>query len=136
MNKDLMLKEKDKVTVFDLELNETGLMIIEKYSERTIAECEKNNLRVLKVERPKYETIYEVKEILNDKEKEYLSYVIRPFRNRVKNIKKVLHHDCKKCWIKIKLTTDEGIDFPFFKEDTMYKGMEMNKEYTLKELGL
>lgn len=134
MNKDLMLKEKDKVTVFDLEFNETGLMIIEKYSEGTIAECEKNNLRVLKVERPKYETIYEVKEILDEKEKEYLSYVIRPFRNRVKNINKLSH--CKKCWIKIKLTTDEGIDFPFFKEDTMYKGMEMNKEYTLEELGL
>lgn len=109
-------------------------MIIEKYSEGTIAECEKNNLRVLKVERPKYETIYEVEEILDDKEKEYLSYVIRPFRNRVKNIKKISH--CKKCWIKIKLTTDEGIDFPFFKKDKMYKGMKIDKEYTLEELGL
>lgn len=134
MNKDLMLKEKDKVTVFDLELNERGLMIIEKYSEGTIAECEKNNLRVLKVERPKYETIYEVKEILDDKEKEYLSYVIRPFRNRVKSIKKLSYF--KKCWIKIKLTTDEDIDFPLFKEDKMYKGMKINIEYTLEELGI
>ena len=136
MNKDLMLKEKDKVTVFDLELNEEGLMIIEKYSEGTIAECEKNNLRVLKVERPKYETIYEAKEILDEKEKKYLSYVIRPFINRVKSIKKISHRDCKKCWIKIKLTTDEGIHFPFFKEDKMYKGMKINREYTLEELGL
>ena len=29
-----------------------------------------------------------------------------------------------------------SIDLPGFLEKTMYKGMELNKEYTLKELGL
>ena len=30
----------------------------------------------------------------------------------------------------------EGIDLPSFWKETMYKGMELNKEYTLEELGL
>ena len=31
---------------------------------------------------------------------------------------------------------DEAISLPYFKKGTMYKGMELYKEYTLKELGL
>lgn len=137
MNKDLIL-EKGDIVHCKSKCAMGKIIVASDFNGKSIDEFEKAYMyQVMKVSRPvKYKRIYEFKEILNDKEKEYLSYVIRPFRNRVKNIKKVLHHDCKKCWIKIKLTTDEGIDFPFFKEDTMYKGMEINKEYTLKELGL
>lgn len=49
--------------------------------------------------------------ILNEAERQYLSAVIRPFRDQVQSITK-------------------------FEDSTMYKGMELGKEYTLEELGL
>ena len=74
------------------------------------------------------------KEILDDEEKRYLKAVIRPFKNRVRYI---LKKDCYDgdCYISIELD-DENINFPYFKKETMYNGMEEDKRYTLKELGL
>lgn len=72
------------------------------------------------------------KEILDKEEKEYLSAVIRPFRNRVEYIQK---KDIMNEFIEIKLD-NEFINLPDFEKDTMYKGMELNKKYTLKELDL
>ncbi len=74
------------------------------------------------------------KEILDDAEKEYLRAVIRPFRNKIVSISK---EDCcnEDCFINIELENDALI-FPYFKKETMYKGMELEKQYTLKELGL
>ena len=75
--------------------------------------------------------------ILDDKEKEYLRNVIRPFRDKIKHIVKreTLFTNCSNEYIVIAL--QEGpIIFPNFKEGTMYKGMKVNKTYTLKELGL
>lgn len=71
-------------------------------------------------------------EILTEKEKAYLSVVIKPFRERVKCIRKIVF---KKEFLKIYLE-DDNIPFPFFTKGTMYKGMEADKEYTLEELGL
>lgn len=89
------------------------------------------------VKRPiQYETIYKREEpILDDKEKEYLSNVIRPFRNRVKRIIKILDSCSNTASILIQLN-DDHISLPDFKENTMYKNMESNKKYTLEELGL
>ncbi len=74
------------------------------------------------------------KEILDDTEKEYLGAVIRPFRNKIVSISK---EDCcnEDCFINVELENDALI-FPYFKKETMYKGMELEKQYTLKELGL
>lgn len=36
----------------------------------------------------------------------------------------------------VKKSTHEYLNFPWFEENTMYKGMKENKLYTLKELGL
>lgn len=74
------------------------------------------------------------KEILDDKEREYLSNVIRPFRDKVEYIIKfdLLPEE----YISICLPEHETIDLPCFKRGTMYKGMEIEKEYTLEELGL
>lgn len=74
------------------------------------------------------------KEILDDTEKRYLKAVIRPFKNRVRYIFKEECYDGD-CYISINLD-DENINFPYFKKETMYNGMEENKKYTLKELGL
>lgn len=74
------------------------------------------------------------KEILDDVEKEYLSVVIRPFKDKVKYIAK--YGDSRLEFISIKLVGDSAMLFPYFKKGTMYKGMELEKQYTLKELGL
>lgn len=72
--------------------------------------------------------------ILDDAEKQYLSAVIKPFKNRVKYIKKVRYTSEE--YIEIELDNDEYMCFPYFKKGKMYKGMKRNKEYSLKDLGL
>lgn len=89
------------------------------------------------VKRPiQYETIYKREEpILDDKEKEYLSSVIKPFRDRVKRIIKILDSCSNTASILIQLN-DDHISLPDFKENTMYKNMKLEKDYSLEELGL
>ena len=74
------------------------------------------------------------KGILDEEEKEYLSNVIKPFRDKVEYIIKfdLLPEE----YISICLPEHETIDLPCFKRGTMYKGMEIEEEYTLEELGL
>lgn len=74
-------------------------------------------------------------DILSDKEKEYLSAVINPFRDKVKYIKKYADENSYE-YIVIAFVNYERLVFPSFKKSTMYEGMEANKKYTLKELGL
>lgn len=74
------------------------------------------------------------KEILDDAEKRYLKAVIRPFKNRVINIRKRESYD-NSYYIFIGLY-DCNITLPMFKKGTMYNGMEEDKRYTLKELRL
>ena len=83
----------------------------------------------------KYKTIYKREElILDEKEKEYLSNLIRPFRDEVQNIAKITV-SIEKEYISICLNNDTVL-LPNFKRNTMYKNMEANKEYTLEKLGL
>ena len=74
------------------------------------------------------------KEILDDKEKEYLSNVIKPFRDKVEYI--VKETSSYNEYIKITIKKDDCLSFPNFKKGTKYKGMEEEKKYTLEELGL
>ena len=89
---------------------------------------------IIKIERPKYEVVEEKKELLTEKEREYLSNVIKPFKNKVGSIEKRKWD--KKEYIHIYIVGEIGIDFPSFKPNTMYKGMKLKKEYTLSEVGL
>ena len=94
------------------------------------------NGKIIKIEEPTYTTVYEHKEeILDEAEKRYLRSVIKPFRDRVTFISK-LHTREDKEFISINLKNGDYIDLPLFKENTMYKKMIINKDYTLKELGL
>lgn len=133
MNKDIKLKRGDIVyTVNEYGFEARGT-ILNEWSGKSIKNFENNTGRkILKIERP--QTIYEVKEVLDVKEKEYLSAVIRPFKGRVDYIKKM--DITGKEFICIYLKNDEDIDFPYFKKGTMYKGMKLDRRYTLKELGL
>ena len=76
------------------------------------------------------------KQLLDKKEKEYLAYVIKPFKDKIEYLYKKSHLDNKNEWIAIKMKDDESVHFPSFKKDSMYKGMELERNYSLEELGL
>ena len=74
--------------------------------------------------------------ILDDVEREYLSAVIKPFRKMIAYIVKAQDFDDGKQCIRIILQNGDGMHFPYLDDDAMYKGMEVNKEYSLEELDL
>ena len=112
------LKIKDKIYI----------TIINILSELTDYErmVKENQIEILKVE--------EKKELLNEKEREYLSNIIRPFKNIVRGIEK--REWGKREYIHFYIIDEVGVSFPYFEPNTMYKGMKLKKEYTLSELGL
>ena len=86
----------------------------------------------------------EVKDILDKEEKEYLSNIIKPFRDRVNLIRKSsskLVDDIYYKVIEISIKSlipyweNEVIVLPAFKSN-LYSDMEIGKKYTLEELGL
>lgn len=74
--------------------------------------------------------------VLDDVEREYLSATIKPFRKMIAYIVKAQDFDDGKQCIRIILQNGDGMHFPYLDDDAMYKGMEVNKEYSLEELGL
>ena len=97
----------------------------------------------------KLEEVFLPKPILDDVEKEYLGNIIKPFRNRILYIAKsetvktydnpnpkiyeciyIMYRDSSK------KKNPFYMGFPCFEKGTMYKGMELDKKYTLEELGL
>lgn len=78
--------------------------------------------------------------VLDDVERKYLYEVIRPFRKKITYISKVIHYGVDRQYISITIKDKDGfrdsLNLPDFENDTMYKGMEINKAYTLEELGL
>ena len=76
-----------------------------------------------------------VPDILTEKEKAYLSVVIRPFIEKVEYVYKICSEIEKREYLEISLENGV-ISFPYFEKGTMYKGMEAKKTYTLEELGL
>lgn len=76
----------------------------------------------------------EVPDILTKEEKEYLSYVIKPFRHRIEYISKFKSGSDLR--ISIKMIDGDFMYFPKFVYPNMYKGLILDRKYTLKELGL
>lgn len=93
-------------------------------------------------EHPNWELYEEHKSILDDEEKAYLSAVIKPFKDRVINISKASYSSFtygKKAFGITIILKDymNTTTLPLFSQkSSMYKGMETDKYYTLKELGL
>ena len=75
------------------------------------------------------------KPILDDIERRYLSNVIKPFRDRIEYIIKNSAYSPIE-WITIKYKDGGATTLPLFEKGTMYKGMEVNKKYSLEDLGL
>lgn len=93
------------------------------------AELLTGELKIIKIPKP----------ILDDKEKEYLSAVIKPFRKYVKYIYKYdykVNERITICYREYVGNVIMGFSLPSFEKGTMYKGMKTNKQYTLEELGL
>lgn len=92
----------------------------------------------LVIEKGKIVKMEKKEDILDEVEKEYLRAVIKPFRKRIKKIVKYFDHSDYGHYdfIDIYLKSGEEITFPYFEQNTMYKGMISGKEYTLEELGL
>lgn len=84
-----------------------------------------------------YQIIKLPKPILDDVEKKYLSRVIRPWRDKVEYIRKINFDDEDEFIVIIyRERESKAIPLPCFKKGTMYKGMEVGKEYSLEDLGL
>lgn len=123
---------------FKYKITEKGLERFDSYDNRwylvapTLVELLLGDSKIIKLPKP----------ILDDAEKEYLSNVIKPFRNRVLYIKKEPYTLGENDFEFIRLryrdidTKTIGLLFPMFKKGTMYKGMELDKEYSVDELGL
>ena len=93
--------------------------------------CEGCGERVLKW------LLEEAKEpVLDDVEKEYLSAVIKPFRKMISCIRKSEDPRKGKNYIKIEFCDGDRMFFPNLSNDAMYKGMKLDRNYTLEELGL
>ena len=70
---------------------------------------------------------------LTKEEKDYLSEVIKPFRDKFEYIKRLTFDSVDS----IQVITEKGVTAVlFFETDTRYKNMEPDREYTLEELGL
>ena len=75
--------------------------------------------------------------ILDDAEKRYLSQIIEPFRDQVISISKNVTLYGEFIDIEIDEAEDHGdIYLPYFKPGSMYKGMKVNRKYTLDQLDL
>lgn len=83
---------------------------------------------------------YYSKDILDIQEKRYLYNIIKPFRNQVTYIIKKEYCEYEYEYISIEYKEINNsltyIQLPDFKCNTMYKGMEIGRKYSLKELGI
>ncbi len=92
-------------------------------------------IKILKIERPKYEVVEEKKELLTEEEKEYLSSIINTINKysgkNIKNlmVSKYTYHD------ELSFSTDLSVVAEITVQKNFYN-LESNKLYTLKELGL
>lgn len=74
--------------------------------------------------------------LLTKEEKEYLEGVIRPFKDKVLYIKKINSFDTSDQRIGFRFNDDLFYSLPYFEKNKYYKSMEVDKKYTLKDLGL
>lgn len=79
-----------------------------------------------------------IKDVLDIQEKRYLYNIIKPFINKVSYIIKQNYMNNDE-YITITYFENRNISYitlPTFRKNSMYKGMEIDREYDLKELGI
>lgn len=134
-----IFKNKERAIKFGgYVIMDRGGISLREYSKK-LEHNHNPNYDIVRVDRPvEYKTIYKNDEILDSTEKKYLAAVIKPFKDKVEYI---IKEDTNIGRQHISIKYNDGLDFewmklPDFKLDTMYVGMQPDKEYTLKELGL
>lgn len=139
---DIVLKRGDIVCYINA-CGERSILGIDGYDGYSLKEFERGGWVTIEVKRPtQYKTIYEApKQILDKEEKKYLENVIRPFKDRVNYIKiqrkqQIIAFMIINVDIFCNDYESESIFLPEYRLGTMYKNMEIDKRYTLKELGL
>lgn len=122
-----------KDSLHKYKFTEDGLMCFPNWGTEWIPDNDLNELVAGK------QTIIKHKPILTDIEKDYLSNIIKPFRDSVVTIAKCnCYGDCA-YFIQIKVIQNnrsEYINLPYFEKGRMYRGMKTNKEYNLEKLDL
>ena len=127
------MKLEKEINIFNV-YNSHGLSTLDL--ERVFTEEEIDIIRKMYSKRVKL-TLEVEEPILDDEERKYLSGVIRPFKNKINCIiKRKSEFENKKEYIVIYLNTNDHFSLPYFGENTMYKGMKLDKEYTLDDLNL
>lgn len=133
------LKIGDKIKFKDLFTNQIleVMMLTNLDANRLKNRKEIGQIEILRVERPIYTEIKEIKlRLLDKEEREYLNNIIKPFKNKVSFISKARNMMGKTEYIYIKVEGSPDINLPSFKAGTMYKNMQPFEKYILKELGL
>ena len=80
-----------------------------------------------------------IKSILTEKEKEYLSAVIKPFKDKVTYIAKqqgFKYNEQLPVEFIIIYVDDEKLILPSYDKGTLYKDMKLMEKYTVEDLGL
>ena len=132
------MKNKEKYNLKELKIKWVDDESMEIYADDGVYRRISDNNAVLLRELVNWLESEYKEPILDDKEKEYLSAVIRPWRDRVKTIGKqkvVYQAGNEKEYISIDLY-DDFINLPIFEAGSMYKGMQLSKRYSLENLGL
>ena len=131
LEEEFKLDEGDNI----YKLSDSGLMY---WDNNQYKWCHSNRLEQLLL--GNYKITKLPKTALTEEEKEYLGNVIKPFKDKIVSIVKYIN--CYDSYEFIRITIRQGISdachiiLPTFTSGTIYNGMEIDKEYTLKELGL
>ena len=135
LNENFHVKLDPNVTLeSDYRFTEKGLMRYHKIYEEWEYAIYDTFLHLLD---GKYEVVKLPKSILAKEERNYLSKVIKPFREKILHISKLSSKDGESICIDIRYDWEEdSIMLPKFATGTLYKGMEIGKEYSVKDLGL
>ena len=97
-------------------------IILDEYELSVIKDDDRE---ILKIERPKYEVVEEKKELLTEEEKEFLKIFIKIKSDEILTINRNENT--------LDITSKEWDNSILTNQ---FKGLEINKLYTLKELGL
>ena len=127
------IKEKEGIDAFT---DDTNKIV---YDLKTFENNWSNGVhgKIIKIEEPEYKTVYKGEgEILDKQEKRYLRGIIIPFKDKLTCIRKLRNLMESLEYISIELSGEASICLPYFEQNTMYKGMKLDKKYTLKELNL
>ena len=128
---DIQVQVGDKVTIDCMGAVKTIIITTEQQIEQMKENVATYTNKILKIERPVYEVVEEKKELLTEKEREFLKLLNKFRKDGINIIEKARNDD------KIFLIVEgfSGLSSNFIPIQR-FEGLEFDKRYTLKDLGL